>query len=245
MTIAEQHALFDLVCDKVASPYFTPQEKDVFINSAQQTLVNSYVLRLGKRDQEGGPDDVFQLTSSVAEALSPITRQIEITKSTNNGTITKAELNTATSRDVLHIVSGQKSSTSTSTATVTVYTNDGCALDITPTNTSVSDVRNNSSVLTFTRASEFYQRTNNTFYAPDERNVIYTVSAGDWKVLPATAGTYSLIVIVRPVDVNITTPVNCELPADTHHYITYLALVHAGVAIREQDFAKMASEING
>jgi len=245
MTITEQHALFDLICDKVASPYFTPQEKDTFINSAQQSFVNSYVLRLGKRDAEGGPDDIFQLTSSVAEALSPVTRQIEITKNTNNGTITKAELNAATSRDVLHIVSGQKSSTSTTTSSVSVYTNEGCEIDVTPTSTSVSDVRNNNSTLTFARASEWYQRVHNTFYAPDERNVIYTVSAGDWKVLPATAGTYNLIVIVKPVDVSLSTPTNCELPADTHHYITYLALVHAGVSIREQDFAKMVSEING
>lgn len=245
MTIAEQHTLFNLICDKVSSPYFTAAERDLFINSAQQTFVNSYVLRLGKRDQEGGPDDLFQITSSVAEALAPITRHVEIIKSSNLGNITRAELNTATSREVLHIISGSKSSVSNNSQSVSFYTNNGCEIDITPSSGTITDVRNNLSILSFVRAPDWFQRINNTYYSPDERNVLYTVSETGWRVLPSTAGTYNLIVVVQPRDVNFASSVSCELPADTHHYITYLALVHAGVSIREQDFAKMVTEING
>jgi hypothetical protein len=45
MTIEEMHRWFDLVVDKVGSPYFESDEKDTFLTRAEVSLVNSFFKR--------------------------------------------------------------------------------------------------------------------------------------------------------------------------------------------------------
>lgn len=65
MTIIEMHALCDLLIDKANAPWFTPEEKDDFIDLAQiEYLDNSYRF--------------FELNEEIREKLLPLVRSTTI-----------------------------------------------------------------------------------------------------------------------------------------------------------------------
>lgn len=66
MTAAEFSSYFDLICDKVGSPYFTPSEKSEFINLAQLSVLDNLLFPLKEREQASKNRDIFDFDYSYA-----------------------------------------------------------------------------------------------------------------------------------------------------------------------------------
>lgn len=70
MTIQKIHNLFDLVYDKFASPYFSDAEKDLILNSAQSSVVESFL-----PDNNGGvvsPEDSSIIFSNLDDLVHTV-----------------------------------------------------------------------------------------------------------------------------------------------------------------------------
>jgi len=74
MTAAEFSSYFDLICDKVGSPYFTPLEKSEFINLAQFSVLDNLLFPLKERDQKSKNTDIFDFSYDYAarQGLQPL-----------------------------------------------------------------------------------------------------------------------------------------------------------------------------
>jgi hypothetical protein len=73
MTAAQFEAAFDLICDKVGSPYFSAAEKDNFINRAQLSLLDDSLFPK-RRSQDKKDADVYGFDNQTAsmQALQPL-----------------------------------------------------------------------------------------------------------------------------------------------------------------------------
>lgn len=73
MSPQEFENLFDLICDKVGSDYFSEAEKESFANLAQYSIIDN-LLFPARRNQEKKDNDVFEFAyqNSMVQGLSPL-----------------------------------------------------------------------------------------------------------------------------------------------------------------------------
>lgn len=73
MTAAEFNTSFDLICDKVGSPYFSNAEKERFIMLAQYSIIDE-LLFPKRRNQEKKDKDIFEFAyqNSMVQGLQPL-----------------------------------------------------------------------------------------------------------------------------------------------------------------------------
>lgn len=104
MTTQEMHDWFDLMADKYDSPYFTDDEKDIFINRAHIDYVNEMAFG---RDMNGA-GAVVQSAAEMAQdwehILHPLIKK-ESLASNSGGVITIADLETAIGGSLIKILS--------------------------------------------------------------------------------------------------------------------------------------------
>ena len=237
MTTAELSSRFDLICDKVGSPYFTATEKADFFNTAQLSIIDEIIFPTKKQDRKDvdifdfSREDAFQQGIGTLVRTAPITG---IGSGTTN--ITFTQINTA-------LVSG------------TVYK----VIDFLVQASTGSTTTYNSAkrVRTINSASRVYGnlRTFNSFTNNTGRSAIYTISSfasgttgttsqGRIEFFPAapvSGSSYLVEVVVFPRAISISPVVNPEIDAMFHNELLFRSLQLAGISIREGELYQGAN----
>jgi len=230
MTATELSARFDLICDKVGSPYFTATEKDNFFNTAQLSLVDEILFPSKKQDRKDVDALDFSREDAFQQGIGTLVRTAAVSGIASGDTvITFAEINTAL-------------------GTGTVYK---VVNFLVQAATGSTDYVSAKRVRTITAASNVYKglRTFNTA-TTGNRNAIYTVSSyasgtsgttslGQIEFYPAapvSGSSYRVEVVVFPRPISTTgTTVNPEIDPMFHNELLFRSLQLAGISIRETE----------
>jgi hypothetical protein len=232
MTTAELSSRFDLICDKVGSPYFTATEKADFFNTAQLSIIDEIIFPTKKQDRKDVDIFDFSREDAFQQGIGTLVRTATVTGIASGTTnITFNQINTA-------LVSG------------TVYK----VIDFLVQASTGSTTTYNSAkrVRTINAASRVYGnlRTFNSFTNNTGRSAIYTISSfasgttgttsqGRIEFFPAApvSGTSYLVeVVVFPRAISITgSVVNPEIDAMFHNELLFRSLQLAGISIREKE----------
>jgi hypothetical protein len=104
MTATEFESAFDLICDKVGSPYFSQAEKESFINRAQISTIDD-MLFPKRRKQERKDADVygFDNQSSSMQGLQPLIVYSSVAIATSTTSLISS-LETASSEEVYRVM---------------------------------------------------------------------------------------------------------------------------------------------
>ena len=233
MTAAEFDSLFDLICDKVGSDYFSDPEKESFINLAQYSVIDG-LLFPQRRNQEKKDNDVFEFSyqNSMVQGLSQLhlilTAAIESPQ-----TILFSQLSTAILGDYEVTADPYK------------------IINVTLPTDVVGGVPqwNAKFVGTQLGSNSIYKNLRfgkNT----DVRYATYTIrqhlgSAEDreifWSAPLVAADEISVELIRTPAPFDISSSQTCEVDAIYHPEILFRALQLAGIAIRESEFYEMTN----
>jgi hypothetical protein len=232
MTTAELSSRFDLICDKVGSPYFTATEKADFFNTAQLSIIDEIIFPTKKQDRKDVDIFDFSREDAFQQGIGTLVRTATVTGIASGTTnITFNQINTA-------LVSG------------TVYK----VIDFLVQASTGSTTTYNSAkrVRTINSASRVYGnlRTFNSFTNNTGRSAIYTISSfasgttgttsqGRIEFFPAapvSGSSYLVEVVVFPRAISITgSVVNPEIDAMFHNELLFRSLQLAGISIREKE----------
>ena len=231
MTATELSARFDLICDKVGSPYFTATEKDNFFNTAQLSLVDEILFPSKKQDRKDVDALDFSREDAFQQGIGTLVRTATVTGiASTTSKIPFAQVNTALGTGTVYkVVNFLVQAATGSTANY------------------VSAKR----VRTITAASNVYKglRTFNTATAGN-RNAIYTVSSYPsgtsgttslgqiefYPAAPVSGSSYLVEVVVFPRAISTSAPlVNPEIDPMFHNELLFRALQLAGISIRETE----------
>ena len=231
MTTAELSSRFDLICDKVGSPYFTASEKADFFNTAQLSIIDEIIFPTKKQDRKDVDIFDFSREDAFQQGIGTLVRTATVTGIASGTTnITFNQINTA-------LVSG------------TVYK----VIDFLVQASTGSTATYNSAkrVRTINAASRVYGnlRTFNSFTNNTGRSAIYTISSfasgttgttsqGRIEFFPAapvSGSSYLVEVVVFPRAISISPVVNPEIDAMFHNELLFRSLQLAGISIREKE----------
>jgi hypothetical protein len=233
MTAAELSARFDLICDKVGSPYFTDTEKDNFFNTAQLSLVDEILFPSKKQDRKDVDALDFSREDAFQQGIGTLLRTATVTGIASGvSAITFATINTSLGTGSTSLYKVVDFLVQAATGSTTDY---------------VSAKR----VRSIKAATNVYKglRTFNTAVAGN-RGAIYTVSSyasgtsgttslGQiefYPSAPVTGSSYLVEVIVFPRAIKTTAPiVNPEIDPMFHNELLFRALQLAGISIRETE----------
>jgi len=231
MTAAELSARFDLICDKVGSPYFTDTEKENFFNTAQLSLVDEILFPSKKQDRKDVDALDFSREDAFQQGIGTLVRTATVTGIASGSVIDFTQVNTAL-------------------GTGTVYKVVNFLVQSALTGSPINYV-SAKRVRTITAGSNVYKglRTFNTA-TTGNRGAIYTISSypssgstgttslGRIEFFPsasATNSTFLVEVVVFPRPISISTPVNPEIDPMFHNELLFRALQLAGISIRETE----------
>jgi len=231
MTTAELSSRFDLICDKVGSPYFTAAEKADFFNTAQLSIIDEIIFPTKKQDRKDVDIFDFSREDAFQQGIGTLVRTATVTGIASGTTnITFNQINTA-------LVSG------------TVYK----VIDFLVQASTGSTATYNSAkrVRTINAASRVYGnlRTFNSFTNNTGRSAIYTISSfasgttgttsqGRIEFFPAapvSGSSYLVEVVVFPRAISISPVVNPEIDPMFHNELLFRSLQLAGISIREKE----------
>ena len=233
MTAAELSARFDLICDKVGSPYFTDTEKDNFFNTAQLSLVDEILFPSKKQDRKDVDALDFSREDAFQQGIGTLLRTATVTGIASGvSAITFATINTSLGTGSTSLYKVVDFLVQAATGSTTDY---------------VSAKR----VRSIKAATNVYKglRMFNTAVAGN-RGAIYTVSSyasgtsgttslGQiefYPSAPVTGSSYLVEVIVFPRAIKTTAPiVNPEIDPMFHNELLFRALQLAGISIRETE----------
>jgi hypothetical protein len=233
MTAAEFDSLFDLICDKVGSDYFSDPEKESFINLAQYSVIDG-LLFPQRRNQEKKDNDVFEFSyqNSMVQGLSQLHLILTVAIESPQ-TVLFSELSTAILGDYEVTADPYK------------------IINVTLPTDVVGGVPqwNAKFVGTQLGSNSIYKNLRfgkNT----DVRYATYTIrqhlgSAEDreifWSAPLVLAEDISVELIRTPAPFDISSSQTCEVDAIYHPEILFRALQLAGIAIRESEFYEMTN----
>jgi hypothetical protein len=233
MTAAEFDSLFDLICDKVGSDYFSDPEKESFINLAQYSVIDG-LLFPQRRNQEKKDNDVFEFSyqNSMVQGLSQLHLILTVAIASPQ-TVLFSELSTAILGDYEVTADPYK------------------IINVTLPTDVVGGVPqwNAKFVGTQLGSNSIYKNLRfgkNT----DVRYATYTIrqnygSAEDreifWSAPLVLADEISVELIRTPAPFDISSSQTCEVDAIYHPEILFRALQLAGIAIRESEFYEMTN----
>lgn len=232
MTATELSARFDLICDKVGSPYFTSAEKDNFFNTAQLSLIDEILFPSKKQDRKDVDALDFSREDAFQQGIGTLVRTATVTGIASGTTkITFAQVNTALVTGTVYKVVNFLVQAATGSTTNYV---------------SAKRVR------TITAASNVYKglRTFNTATSNSNRNAIYTISSypsgttgttslGQIEFFPSapvSGSSYLVEVVVFPRPISTSgSLVNPEIDPMFHNELLFRSLQLAGISIRENE----------
>ena len=226
MTTAEFSSYFDLICDKVGSPYFTSSEKSEFINLAQFSVLDNLIFPLKEREQNRKNRDIFDFDYEYAmrQGLQKLFCSVAHTPAANDyATYLEIEVDI----DTVYGLTGSK-----------VYKIVNIYL---PENV-VSPTRFFSCkfVQSINSSREIYE---NLLFggATSPKFGIYTATNSQLTWIPSleNADEIKIDCIRKPRAFSITTSQTCELDDIWHPEILYRATQLAGISMRDTEFYQM------
>lgn len=213
MTAAEFNTSFDLICDKVGSPYFSNSEKERFIMLAQYSIIDE-LLFPKRRNQEKKDKDIFEFAyqNSMVQGLQPlhVYGNVGIVSST---TTTYAAITTALSATPYKVIN-------------VFLPND--TLAATPEHPAkfVASLQSSKKIYSNLRFGKNTSVTTATYSIEDD--VI------KWSAPITTADEVGVEFIKVPASFSIGSNVTCEVDPVYHNDILFRALQLAGIAVREE-----------
>lgn len=207
MTIQEMHNWFDILQDKYQSPYFTDDEKDIFLNIAQLEYINSFI------DDGEGINDSVERNSFIFTSFSPLVYSIKNGLSMDsNGNVTIANITTE-----LNLLSGD-----TSPYLYILNCGIGSGSNVLEAN--------------YVRHNDIYRLQQNDFKRASTTNPQYSVDNQGLVFKPVDITANVIITVLKePKKMTISAPsVNSELNSNCHNTIVAIAIDLAGVATREE-----------
>jgi hypothetical protein len=233
MTTAELSSRFDLICDKVGSPYFTATEKADFFNTAQLSIIDEIIFPTKKQDRKDVDIFDFSREDAFQQGIGTLVR-----------TVTVAGVGAGTREIAFSVINTSLGSGSTSLYKVI----DFLVQDATGSTTNYNSAKR---VRTINAASRVYGnlRTFNSFTNNTGRSAIYTISSfatgttgttsqGKIEFFPAapvSGSSYLVEVVVFPRAISISPVVNPEIDAMFHNELLFRSLQLAGISIREKE----------
>ena len=214
MTAAEFNSRFDLICDKVGSPYFTNSEKESFIMTAQYSIIDELMFPK-RRNQEKKDQDVFgfQYQNSMLQGLQKL-RVVTNPLSPSVGFVTFTTITSAPNNNP------------------TIYKIINFSLE------EDGQLYNARYVPSLVSTKSIYA--NLQFGKTSAKYGIYTVGNDRIDFQPA-ADAVAVEYIRVPASFSIGSNVTCEVDPIYHNEILFRALQLAGIAIRENDFYQAVS----
>jgi hypothetical protein len=233
MTTAELSSRFDLICDKVGSPYFTATEKADFFNTAQLSIIDEIIFPTKKQDRKDVDIFDFSREDAFQQGIGTLVR-----------TVTVAGVGAGTREIAFSVIN-----TSLGTGSTSLYkVIDFLVQDATGSTTNYNSAKR---VRTINAASRVYGnlRTFNSFTNNTGRSAIYTISSfatgttgttsqGKIEFFPAapvSGSSYLVEVVVFPRAISISPVVNPEIDAMFHNELLFRSLQLAGISIREKE----------
>ncbi len=216
MTVADMHLFFDLICDKVGSDYFTPSQKDVFLNTSMDSVGNDYFYNIKKKAQiEAVPPYGFEMSQLVSEVFWPVIEEIHI-NTNSSGEISLEDVNELISNSSFqHLIN--------------VAVVSSCGDDFVPCR--------------FIRHNDFFRQLRNAFKEPTETYPVFRYISNKIRINPIGSRAAILTIIRRPERISLDGEVNCELPEFLHNEILFRATTYTGLSIREQDLYSVSEKI--
>jgi hypothetical protein len=233
MTTAELSSRFDLICDKVGSPYFTATEKADFFNTAQLSIIDEIIFPTKKQDRKDVDIFDFSREDAFQQGIGTLVM-----------TVTVAGVGAGTREIAFSVINTSLGSGSTSLYKVI----DFLVQDATGSTTNYNSAKR---VRTINAASRVYGnlRTFNSFTNNTGRSAIYTISSfatgttgttSQGKIeffpeAPVSGSSYLVEVVVFPRAISISPVVNPEIDAMFHNELLFRSLQLAGISIREKE----------
>jgi len=227
MTAEELDSRFQIILDKVGSPYLTDTERSSLYNMAQLSVLDDYVYNRKnklKKNKDAEPPYGYENTNLNVEAVSVLIVELSgVLTSDANGKIQKADIDTQ-----INVASGKNTG---------LYHVANMARQSTDTNYYVSR---------FVRLNDLYPHLANSFKAPTESNPSYTEYDSYYVSYPLAAVSVNTTVLRYPEEILVddTTPANNvdpEFSDKVTNEIILRALQLAGVSIREAEFYGMVN----
>lgn len=211
------HRLFDLWFDKTGSPYYTSDEKDIFINRGLYSFINKHF--------NESPSQLMERTIRDSDDLSELI--VPVTTTTNvNGEIVYSDLSVAMNgREILHILNASRAGTK----------------DCKDIMRMARYVRHNDYLAQ--KDNPFKQPTDRWPIHLDFRDYIKFYPVGETNVEMVVL----LVPLQASLDDSGDTgqrgpnAVDLEISESVVTEVIYLALKHAGVSVREVDFYQLAA----
>jgi hypothetical protein len=215
MTAAQFEAAFDLICDKVGSPYFSAAEKENFINRSQTSLLDECLFPK-RRNQDKKDADVYGFDNQTAsmQALQPLIKYSAVALATSN-TVSIATLETAATASVYRVMG-------------VLLPED--VLGAVPQYQAryVPSIKTSSGVYAGLRFGN----------TSSVKTGIYSIEGRTINFLPAiTVNNVAGVEFIKvPATFSISGNVTCELDQSVHNEILFRALQLSGISIREDFF---------
>ena len=218
MTIQEMTEWFDIIQDKFDSPYFTDEEKELFLNRSQKDFINSYVKSMQGVSVIEYPHQFTEMFQTLIEADIPVAVDVD-------GAIPLSSIEGQLSNNtgVLHVMNVASASSGN--------------INTAP-NTYVKWVRHN----------DFYKFTRNVFKNPTLEAPVYTQSYKGINIKPSVfSEPFKVTVLRNPQDMSIANDISSEILDiyDSHNRIVSIALDYAGVTSRDQALLQLKQVTNG
>jgi hypothetical protein len=233
MTTTELSSRFDLICDKVGSPYFTATEKADFFNTAQLSIIDEIIFPTKKQDRKDVDIFDFSREDAFQQGIGTLVR-----------TATVAGVGAGTREIAFSVINTSLGSGSTSLYKVI----DFLVQDATGSTTNYNSAKR---VRTINAASRVYGnlRTFNSFTNNTGRAAIYTISSSAsgttgttsqgkiefFPAAPVSGSSYLVEVVVFPRTISISPVVNPEIDPMFHNELLFRSLQLAGISIREKE----------
>jgi hypothetical protein len=228
MTAAEFSSYFDLICDKVGSPYFTSSEKSEFVNLAQFSVLDNLLFPLKEREQNRKNTDIFDFSYEYAmrQGMQPLFCSVTATITTST-TVTYTAIETA-------INTAYSITSSKVYKIVNIYLPEDVLAPTTYFSCKYVPTLNGSRAI--------YE--NLLFGGATSSNYgIYTNTNSSVSWIPALVNPDEIKIdcIRQPRAFSIATSQTVELDNIWHPEVLYRATQLAGIAMREADFYQMTN----
>jgi hypothetical protein len=228
MTAVEFNRLFDLICDKVGSDYFSSSEKEDFINRAQYSVIDT-LLFPPARNREKKDKDVFEYAyqNSMIQGLGQLRLYIEVPSDSATSVSYSA-----ISGEIL----SQYSITASPYKVITLLLPSGNQSTPEFSAKFVGSKSGSSSIYSNLRFGK------NT----DARYATYSISGNPSRVIEWSAPIFSgqdvgIEMVRTPIPFSISGNITCEIDPIYHNEVLFRALQLAGIAIREGEFYEMTT----
>ncbi len=229
MTIENMHKWFDLILDKVGSPYFSSPEKDSFLQRAEVHYVNSFFKNPSTVHlMEDTSIDVDYVKSLITEVKLDTDDEGRLYYS-NIDSVLQSETSISGAK-MMYILNASKSITSSSELCAPSY----------------QYIKSR-----FIRHNDFFAHQANAFKKATTEYPTHRCFDNYLRFNPDNKSNVYLTVIRYPKLVTLDDPnstgargvnaVDSELPDKSQNEIVFMALKFAGVAIREADFYQIVS----